>query len=309
MRFVTRFIPSLTALATSMAAAACSSETSLPSDPGDGSTGASAVVTVDSALGGGGVSRVEIELFPGELVAREVHVDDDDVEEKIVSGVTAIDLAQGTLTLELGGLTISYDAGTRFRTESESQESRETWEGLVESEIAAGGRPLVEARRNPAGAPQAPDDRSFTATDLRLENDADEPQIEIYVDGDNLVSGGASEVILRVLGLSITVNDRSRLGPDDGDDAGQPSGASVEFEMGVGSVDAAGGTLTLSNGTVVRVTAATAISPEGDLLTLESAAAAVAEGRPVRAEGRGEVESSTSPVVIVASSLKIEVDD
>ena len=56
--------------------------------------------------------------------------------------------------------------------------------------------------------------------------------------------------------------------------------------MGVASVDAAGGTLTLSNGTVVRVTAATTMDPEGDLLTLESAAAAVAGGSPVRAEGR-----------------------
>jgi hypothetical protein len=57
------------------------------------------------------------------------------------------------------------------------------------------------------------------------------------------------------------------------------------------------------------VTAGTAISAEGDLLTLESTAAAVAQGRPVRAEGRGAVESPGSPTVIVASSLKIEVDD
>jgi hypothetical protein len=142
-----------------------------------------------------------------------------------------------------------------------------------------------------------------------LENETGEPKIEIYVDGDNLVGGDASEVVLRVLALSITVNDRTRLGPDDDGGAGQPSGTSVEFEMGVAAVDAAAGTLTLSNGTVVRVTAGTAISPEGDLMTLESTAAAVSEGRPVRAEGRGAVESSGSPVVIVASSLKIEVDD
>lgn len=284
MRFVTRFIPSLTALANGMAAAACSSEARLPSDP-EGSASASAAATVDSALGSGGVSRIEIELFPGELVAREVHVEADDAEEKIVSGVTAIDPAQGTLTLELGELTISYGAGTRFRTESQSHESRETWEAQVQGEIAAGRRPLVEARRNPAGVPQSPDDPSFAATDLRLENETDEPKIEIYVDGDNLVGGDASEVVLRVLGLSITVNDRTRLGPDDRG-AGQPSGTSVEFEMGVAAVDAAAGTLTLSNGTVVRVTARTAINLEGDLVTLESTAAAVSEGRPVRVEGQ-----------------------
>jgi len=281
----------------------------LPSDPGEGGTAASAVPTVDSALASGGVSRIEIELFAGELVAREVHVEADDAEEKIVSPVTAIDPGQGTLTLELGGLTVSYGASTRFRTELESHESRETWEALVQDEIAAGRRPLVEARRSFAGTPQSPDDASFTAADLRLENELDEPKIELYVDGDNQASAsGSSELVLRILGLSITVNGRTRLGPGDNGGTDQPSGASVEFEMGVASVDVAAGTLTLSSGTVVRVTAATAISPEGDLLTLESAAAAVAQGRPVRAEGRGSVEA-TSPDVIAANTLKIEVDD
>jgi hypothetical protein len=236
-------------------------------------------------------------------------VEDDDAEEKLVSGATAIDPGRGTLTLELGGLTVGYGAGTRFRTETESHQSRESWEAQVQAEIAAGRRPVIEARRNPAGSPQSPNDASFTAADLRLENEADEPQIEIYVDGDNLAGGDASEVILRVLGLSIVVNDRTRLGPDDNGGAGQPSGASVEFEMGVAAVDPAAGTLTLSSGTLVRVTSATVIDPQGDLLTLEAAAAAVAQGRPVRAEGRGTVESSGSPAVLVAGSLKIEVDD
>jgi hypothetical protein len=308
MRFSIRFTPTLTLVATAMTAAACSSEAGLPSDP-NGSAGSSAVVTVDSALGSGGVSRIEIKLLPGELVAREVHVEDDDAEEKLVSGATAIDPGRGTLTLELGGLTVGYGAGTRFRTETESHQSRESWEAQVQAEIAAGRRPVIEARRNPAGSPQSPNDASFTAADLRLENEADEPQIEIYVDGDNLAGGDASEVILRVLGLSIVVNDRTRLGPDDNGGAGQPSGASVEFEMGVAAVDPAAGTLTLSSGTLVRVTSATVIDPQGDLLTLEAAAAAVAQGRPVRAEGRGTVESSGSPAVLVAGSLKIEVDD
>jgi hypothetical protein len=130
------------------------------------------------------------------------------------------------------------------------------------------------------------------------------------VDGDNLLSAdGTSELVLRVLGLSITVNGRTRLGPDDNGGAGQPSGSSVEFEMGVASVNAAAGTLTLSNGTVIRVTAETVISPEGDLLTLDATAAAVAQGRPVRAEGRGSVESAAAPTVIAASTLKIEIDD
>jgi hypothetical protein len=104
------------------------------------------------------------------------------------------------------------------------------------------------------------------------------------------------------------VNGRTSLGPDDNGGTGQPSG-SVEFEMGVASVDTGAGTLTLSNGTVVRVSAETATSPEGDLPTLEATAGAVAQGRPVRAEGRGTVESAGTPAVIAASTLKIEVDD
>ena len=102
--------------------------------------------------------------------------------------------------------------------------------------------------------------------------------------------------------------------PSEADDGGsttsggQPGGSSVEFEMSVVSADAAAGTLTLSNGTIVRVTAGTTVSPRGDLLTLESTDAAVEQGRPVRAEGHGSLES-VSPSVIVANTLKIEVDD
>ncbi len=300
-------IPTLGALVVAMTAAACSSDATSPSGPDEGGTGASAVITVDSALGTGGVSRIEIELFPGELVAREVEVENDDEEEKIVSGVTAIDPGQGTITLALGGLTVSYGSGTRFRTESESHESRTVWEALVQQALAAGREPLIEARRSAGGA-QSPDDASFTAADLRLEDGSDEPKLELYVDGDNLASADDASLVLRVLGLSIAVNGRTRLGPDDnGGGAGQPS--SVEFEMAVSSVDAGAGTLTLSSGTVVRVTETTAISTEGDLTTIQAAAGAVAEGRPVRAEGRGTVESAGPPAVIAAATLEIEVDD
>jgi hypothetical protein len=302
-----RFLSILGALAIVTSAAACSSDASGPSESGTGGAGASAVVTVDSALGAGGVSRIEIELFPGELVAREVEVESDDEEEKIESSVTAIDPGQGTITLALGGLTVSYGSSTRFRTEEESHESREVWEALIQQAIAAGREPQVEARRSASG-PQAPDDASFIATDLRLDDERDEPKLELYVDGDNLVSTDDASLVLRVLGLSITVNGRTHLGPDDnGGGTGQP--ASVEFEMSVSSVDPNAGTLTLSSGTVVRVTEATAISAEGDLTTLQAASDAVAQGRPVRAEGRGTVESSGPPAVIVASTIKIEVDD
>jgi hypothetical protein len=216
MRRTTGIITTLAVILTTASASACSSDLSVGPESNTPDSRSAASV-VDSALGtGSGTGRIEIELFPGELVAREVHVEADDLEEKIVSNVTAIDPAQGTITLELGGLTVTYGAGARFRTDDESHESRTAWETAVQAELAAGRHPLVEARRNPAGSPQAPDDPIFTAADLRLENDADEPKIEIYVDSDNLVSvAGTSLAVLRVLGLTIEVNGRTSLGPDD----------------------------------------------------------------------------------------------
>lgn len=305
MSFTSRLITAVVAIMTTTAASACNSDPNGPT----GNTRSAATV-LDSALGIG-TSRVEIELFPGELVAREVHVEADDQEEKIVSSLTAIDPGQGTITLELGGLTVSYGAGTRFRTETESDESRGTWEATIQGELAAGRRPMIEARRNPSDSPQAPDDPTFVAADLRLEGGADQPKIEIYVDGDNLQSvSGNTDAVLRVLGLTIEISSRTELGEDDaGNGGGQPGGSSVEFEMGVESVNVAAGTLTLSSGTVVRVTTETSIDPTGDLFTLESTADAVAAGLPVRAEGSGSLESAGPPAVIAALSLKVEVDD
>jgi hypothetical protein len=315
MRFTARIMTALAVITTITTVSACGSDLTIPSDSGTGSSDErSAATVVDSALGAGrGGSRIEVKLFPGELVAREVHLEADDDEEKIVSNVTAIDPEQGTISLELGGLTVSYGTGTRFRTETESHESRGVWEASVQSELAAGRRPLIEARRSPSGSPQAPGDPTFVAADLRLEGDGDEPEIEIRVDEDNLESvSGNSLAVLRVLGLPIEINGRTQLGEDDGADGNdddRPAGVSVEFEMRVAAVDASAGTLTLASGTVVLVTAATSISAEGDLLTLESTAGAVAAGRPVRAEGRGTVESAGPPTVILATSLKVELDD
>jgi hypothetical protein len=310
MRFTTRAIAVTAAVLSATAISACNSDLTIPSDGEGNPTQGSAATALELSVVDGTASRVEINLFPDDLVAREIEVETEDDEEKIESRVTAIDPAAGTITLELDGLVVSYHGATRFRTETESQETRTVWEAAVQSELAGGGHPMIEARRNAPGTPQAPDDPSFVAADLRLENEADEPKIEILVDGDNLESGSAgSDAMLHVLGLSIAINGRTQLRDDNGNDDGNGDAGGLEFEMAVASVDAASGTLTLSDGTVVQVTAETLISAEGDLITLEATASAVAEGRPVRAEGRGTLETAGPPAVITASGLKIEVDD
>ena len=81
----------------------------------------------------------------------------------------------------------------------------------------------------PIGASQSPDDAAFAARDFRLEDDDEDQKIEIYLDQDNLVSQGDGSIVIRVLGLTIEVNSRTRLfddkggagsGGDDNDDNG-----------------------------------------------------------------------------------------
>ena len=216
MRFMTGILTAAAALLAT-ATSACGSDLTIPNGDQTGSpTGSTALTTLDSTLAAGGIGRVEIKLFPGEMVAREFHVEADDDEEQLASRVTAIDPAQGTITLELGGLVVSYGDGTRFRRDDESHESRANWEAAVQARLAAGAGPLVEARRNPIGASQAPDDDAFAARDLRLDDDDDNRKIEIYLDQDNVVSQEDGSIVLRVLGLTIEVNTRTRLFDDKG---------------------------------------------------------------------------------------------
>lgn len=261
----------------------------------------------DSSLGAG-VTRLEIKLLPGGLEAREIEVEPDDAEEKIVGRATAIDVGTGTITLDLGGLSVRYGTGTRFRTPSDSRVTRAAWETQVANALGTGAQPLIEARRNRPAVPQDPADASFTASDLRLGSGTAEPALEFYVDGDNFegVATPPPNAILRVLNLPIAITDNTelRLRHPGGS---VPTGA-VEFAGGVTSVNVAAGTLTLAGGTVVNVGGAT-FDPLGDLLSLQATADAVADARAVRAEGRGTVTSAGPPAQVEASLIKVEVDN
>ena len=252
--------------------------------------------------------RVEIRLVPGSLVVRELDVEPDDAEEQIVSTVTAIDPAQGTVTLSLGGFAISYGSGTRFRTPTQSRVSRAEWEAAIQSALAAGQKPPIEVRRNQPAAPQAPTDPSFLATDLRIADRTDDPKLEVYVDENNLETNVSPPplAILRVFGLSLEITSQTRLGRRT--PGGVPTGV-VEFQAGVISVDVSGATMTLAGGTVIRVDAGTTFDATGDLLSLQATAEAVAAGKAVRVEGRGTVESAGPPVRVTATEVKVEVDN
>jgi len=261
----------------------------------------------DSTVGSG-PTRIEIKLLPAGLVAREVHVENDDAEEKLVSQVTAIDPVAGTITLALGGLVVSYGSDTRFRTPSSSRVTRAEWESQIGDAIALGNRPPIEARRNPPVAPQAPTDPAFAAADLRLASVVGEPSIEVYVDADNVEAVAAPPPvgILRVFNLPIEITSSTELShtiPG----GGTPTGA-IEFQGSVTAADQVAGTLTLTGGTVVQVGGLT-FDPTGDLFSLASVSSAVAAGSAVRAEGLGTVTAAGPPVDITATSIKVEVDN
>jgi len=131
-----------------------------------------------------------------------------------------------------------------------------------------------------------------------------------------------------VAAKSLAVSQDKRHGADDpaGDDRGgrqgrgadDPAGdnnggrngrpqrpaRATEREGAVTAVDAAAGTLTLANGQQIAVNGQTQWNRRGDLFTLQQVAAAVAAGKPTRAEARGTLQAG----VLLAQTLKAEVD-
>ncbi len=152
----------------------------------------------------------------------------------------------------------------------------------------------MEAKRRPAAEPQGPDDATFFATVVRIRDKVDEPKIEINVDGDNVIPNDAAppDAFLAILGLRIELRVSGGVTQIQEDRDAAPGQPADEFAGAVQSVDVGADSFTLDGGTVVRLTDDTVIEQDGDLFSLAAAADAVAQGRPVRAEGRGTVESN-----------------
>jgi hypothetical protein len=160
------------------------------------------------------IARIEVAFTSlAGLVAREIKVEPDDAEEKIVSRVIDIDPNAGTLTLELGTLVVNYDASTRFRTPVNGNAFRATWESAIIADLEDGLRPSIEARRTPLSTPQAPNIGAFFAADLRITQVIAEAKIEVYVDADNFaeVPSPPPLAILTVFGRPVEITRSTRL--------------------------------------------------------------------------------------------------
>jgi hypothetical protein len=269
-------------------------------------------------------ARVEIKLIPGTLIAREVELERPEEmthQESVRAHVTGISASagSGTLTLEIGGLEVGFDAATRLRGE-DGDLSFDDFVAEIEAALAAGVEPFVRAKRPAPAEPQAPDDATFQATEVRIRDEADEPKLELNLDIDNLRLNDAPppDAFLLVLGLEIEVRVSTGETEIEGDLDDRDE---TEFEGLVAAVDANAGTVTLASGTIVLITEDTRIEQHGDdgcddgdhgddekLGSLAEVAAALAAGLPVEAEGEGSVQSG-DPLTIVAREIEFEVEN
>src|SRR5690242_4225060 len=298
-------------VAAALSVTACDSGTMTGATPGGGSP---ALFADQITLGGfttilsSGTSRVSIRVIPGTLTASRVRVRQGDQikqPERIVSEVQSLDTgATGDVVLSLGGITVTFDATTKFEgwhDDMDSDDSAGVGEAgfisRLQAALAAGHHPSVVALRKPATTPQASTDATFHADVLRLDDDADRPTIEMNVTSANLATNTTPppDAFLTVLnvafGLDVT-GGKTRIDANTHNTMG-----AIHFEGRVQSVDTTGGTATLADsaGTVIKVPTGGEIEHPDDhdedfdnpLNSLSRVAAALAAGDTVDAAGFG----------------------
>jgi len=324
---------SLAAVLVTLVVAACDH---MSTNPGSSSIQFSRSISLPDAQGllQTGPTRVEVRVIPGGLVARRVDIETSEEvarPEEIRSRISAITARadEGTVTLELGGLQVAFNSSTRFRPDDGDGSDHAAplspgndggggttladFVARVQADLAAGRHPAVKARRSPPATPQAPDDASFLATELKLDQQNDHPRISLNVTSANLVNSPTPppDAVLKLLGLSI------ELRVSDGTTALRAENPEVddeqEFEGMVQSVDQTANTVTLADGTVIHIVSGTAFDArEGDddehLASLADVQAALTAGRPVKAEGEGLV-TGANPLTIDAVKIEFEAEE
>jgi uncharacterized protein DUF5666 len=268
-----------------------------------------------------GTTRVEVHVIPGTLTARRVEIEEPEQltrPEEIRGRVTAITAGTdtATLTLELGGVQVAVNGSTRLLPDEEDADpAAMTLAGFVariQADLAAGGSPAVRASRQPPAQPQAPGDGGFLAAELKLDEGNNHSFIKMNVTSAALVSNATPppDAWLKLLGLTIELrisDGTTRLALENPDLEGVR-----EFEGIVQSVDMTAQTVTLKDGTIIRIVAGTEIEArEGDeddhLTSLADVQAALTAGKTVKTEGKGLLDSAT-PLTIDAIRIEFEVE-
>ncbi|PYO97641.1 MAG: hypothetical protein DMD60_06270 [Gemmatimonadetes bacterium] len=267
-----------------------------------------------------GPTRVEVRVIPGTLLARRVELEESQEmtrPERVRSRVTAVTAGTdtATFTLEVGGLKIAANGSSQIRHDDDDASSGTPtladFVALVQADIAAGHNPTLTASRQPPTAPQAPGDGAFLAADLKIDEGNNHSVLQLNIAAANLVTNPTPppDGFLKVLGLSLEL----RL--SDGTTTLKQENPEVEgvreFEGLVQSVDVTAQTVTLKDGTIIRIVAGTEFEArEGDgddhLTGLPAVKDALTAGKTVQAEGRGLVDSA-NPLTLDAIRIEFEV--
>jgi len=296
-----------------------------PSGPGSNPIQFSRTVSLPDAqsLLQTGPTRVEVRVIPGTLVARRVELEEstemtrrEEVRSRVTGATAGPDTA--TFTLEVGGLQIAANGSTTIRhgdRDGDAAQSAATladFVALVQADVAAGHNPTLTASRQPPATPQGADDGSFLAADLRLDEGNNHSVIKLNIAAANLVTNPTPppDGFLKLLGVSLELrlsDGTTKLKQENPELEGVG-----EFEGLVQSVDLTAQTVTLKDGTIIRIVAGTEFDGReggGDdhLTGLPAVQDALTAGKTVKAEGRGLVDM-TNPLTLDAIRIEFEVE-
>ena len=269
-----------------------------------------------------GTSRVAVRVTPGTLTAARVQVRQGDQitdPERIASEVTAVvSGSPDTLTLALGAIQVTFDATTKFegwRDDHDADDSagldEATFISRIQNALTAGRHPTVVALRPAPSTPQDPNDSSFFAQVLRLDDAADRPDIEMNVTQANLSLDATPppDAWLTVLGRPFAIDVTG--GKTTINQATHRTRGALHFEGMVLSVDTLNGTATLADSTVLKVVSGTeferpcGLDDGSPLTSLSAVAQALAAGDTVDAAGQGlSVATDTLDVIDVRFRIR-----
>ncbi len=289
----------------------------------------------EDAIAAGDPVRVEAKVTSVSggppYVLRELEIEElEDLadREEVKSRVTELQstaACEGTLVLELENAVVAYNDATRFERDDDGDMTCQEFLDYINGELGAGRRPEIEAKREPrfdAGVPtpQAPDNPVFDASRIEVEDESSDAELEMSIDDDNLLDcstlaspPAGCVAVLKILDVMMVIDDMTDLEAEIDDDANE-----AEFEGFAASVDMDAndpsiGTVTLTDGRVIRITEFTEIESadvgdDDNLGSLAEVDAALQAGLMVEAEAEGVLDES-DPNILIAHEAEFEIED
>lgn len=256
-----------------------------------------------------GPRRIDLRVAPapGFVLAHAFQLEEPDelFEDELLAGplrsvitLEGADGCRGTLALGAPGVVVRFD---ETFTDFGGQSCAELV-ARIEELLARGATPRLVARRQPAPVPQAPDDATFIASTLVIDEDNVEPaalaEIELNVQPENVLAcdllvdrpsdcAGAVRLLDQVVAVSHEITDVETEDPTEI--------MYVDVNDEVRNVDPNDRTLVLADGRRVRFVDATVI----DGGTLGEIEERIAAGEAIRLDATTAVQP-TAPIALVA---------